>query len=228
MYHCANYVWTRVKATFRSGWSHDITSVAHEAIWYSIPPRLQREPGKSPRLQAVGLDGLCNVARGLGGATSQQQKPSLHTDQSGLPQMNGWIRTAAGPHPSTVSKCSHASPLQRHKKGKIIKNKKSRSFKCKRLQMEEVCRIYTVNAGQTNNAEVYLIWSACNPLRSNRATEGSYVSQKWRRAFSWLWGSFAESRVDINTLRLAESVDVLNSLVGHRKWRDSPPALQAF
>lgn len=159
MYHCTNDVWTWVKATFRLDWSHDITSVAHEAIQYCIPPRLQREPGKSPRLRAVGLEGLCNVARGLGGATSQQQNPPFtlisldsHKWTAGSEPQLAHIR----PLCQSVHMLAPSSTTEKKKVRK--KKQKGRSVKCKHLQREEVCRIYTVNARQTNEVKVYLIW----------------------------------------------------------------------
>lgn len=124
-----------VKATFRFSWSHDITSVAHEAIQYSSTS-LEGE-GKSLRLWAVGLDGWCNAARGLGGATSQQQTLP-HTDQSGLKQENGWIWSRSWP---TSFHCVEPFPCRKKKSA-------CTSFKSKVPTTEKIHRI--LNAWRTN------------------------------------------------------------------------------
>lgn len=82
---------------------------AHEAIQYSSTSLEGK--GKSPRLWALGLDGLCNAARGLGGATSQQQTLP-RTDQSGLTQENGWIWSRSWP---TSFHCVEPFPCRKKK-----------------------------------------------------------------------------------------------------------------
>lgn len=131
--------------------------MAHEAIQYSSTSLEGK--GKSPRLWAVGLDGLCNAARGLGGATSQQQTLP-HTDQSGLTQENGWIWSRSWP---TSFHCVEPFPCRKKKSA-------CTSFKSKVPTTEKIHRItFLTPDEQIRGKLVFNLENACNPY-TNCAT----------------------------------------------------------
>lgn len=132
--------------------------------------------------------------------------------------MSGWIRTAAGPHPSTVSNCSHASPLQHlpHPPRKPTKKQQlQESTAARRRNCAEFTQLMPDK--QTKRRGVFNLETACNPYAATVQLKVYTFPQN-----GWLADYEANlCKVELTLIRCASLTlwTFLNSPVGRRKRR---------